>query len=62
MKFYIVKVSGYIDRENLDEKITLEINKLIKDGWELNGNMLIMPNCSKVNPSFVEIWQPMILK
>ena len=60
LKYSIVKVSVYIDQESLDIKLEEEVNKMIESGWKLFGNITIVPNCSRVNPAFIEVWQPMI--
>jgi hypothetical protein len=61
MKYTIVKVDGYIDKETLEVNLENEVNKMIKAGWVPFGNVTVIPNCSKANASYIEIWQPMIL-
>ena len=60
MKYSIVKVAGYIDKETLEVNLEDEVNKMIEFGWKPFGNVTVIPNCSKVNASFIEVWQPMI--
>ena len=62
MTYTIVKVAGYIDKETLDVNLKDEVNKLINAGWVPFGNVTVIPNCSKSNASYIEIWQPMIFK